>query len=667
MIISPASILKLPVPLLVTGSVLALLVVGFIAWFLVPAAIYWFQLRAIQRGLRTLTAKSPVSKLTRIFAGDERLLHLWTQYEQTLHEQTDDREGQSIIVAVRSTIPAETYFNSQYVVDSRLRTEFFRHLPGIFTGVGIIGTFSGLITGLRQFQTELNSGPGASQAPNSITATTAAVTNLLHEVSTAFLVSAAAITAAMAVTVIEKLLISSLYRRTEEIAHDIDARFDAGAEEEYLSRLVNASEDSASQSKILKDALVNDLREVLREVTHTQIKASKEDNQALAAAISGTITEGLSGPMRDIAGTVKTASGDQSATASRMLQDVLSSFSQRLNDLFGGQISGINEVNRETAQGMRDVVQTLNVLVANIESANEKSGAMMAKRMADAIEKMEQRQESINSQTASFVEQLRQLVSTSQTETNRKMQEALAVLGQQVGGIVESLKTVNEEALEGNRRREEDMTDRTTSAVTNITGSVDSAVKEMALASGRMQDSVERIAQVTTSALDKMTYGADTLNTASSNFAQAGDRVSGAMGQAATVAGKLTELTGAMTASSLALQEGIRDYRAQRDAVSTLVTELRTIVESAKSEAGLTEDILTRIQSAAEKLAAAQVQADQYLDGVSRVLGEAHQSFADATTKTLDRANTEFHKKLTAAVGLLSASIQELEITLGPK
>src|SRR5262249_40690468 len=143
MMLSVAGILKLPVPLLLTGSALAILVFGFILWFLVPATMYWRQLRTIQRELRALPANSPVSKLTQVFTGDERLLHLWTQYEETLHNQMEERDGQSIIVAVRSTIPAETYFNSQYVVDSRLHTEFFRHLPGIFTGVGIIGTFSG--------------------------------------------------------------------------------------------------------------------------------------------------------------------------------------------------------------------------------------------------------------------------------------------------------------------------------------------------------------------------------------------------------------------------------------------------------------------------------------------------------------------------------------------
>src|SRR5207247_4078884 len=135
--------------------------------------------------------------LKRLFVVDARLAHLWSQYQETLHEQTEDRDGQARVVAVRSTVPAEAYFNSQYVVDSRLRTEFFRHLPGIFTGVGIIGTFLGLLQGLQAFR---------------ITEDTQVVRRsleaLLHGVSHAFIVSAAAIGLAMLITLVEKWVTS---------------------------------------------------------------------------------------------------------------------------------------------------------------------------------------------------------------------------------------------------------------------------------------------------------------------------------------------------------------------------------------------------------------------------------------------------------------------------
>src|SRR4051794_32876400 len=113
--------LQTPLPLLVTGSALALLIVAFIVWFLVPAIRHWLLLRAIQNNLRGFRGKNP-DALKKVFAVDARLAHLWSQYQETLHSQTEDRDGQTKIVAVRSTVPAESYFNSQYVVDSRLRT-----------------------------------------------------------------------------------------------------------------------------------------------------------------------------------------------------------------------------------------------------------------------------------------------------------------------------------------------------------------------------------------------------------------------------------------------------------------------------------------------------------------------------------------------------------------
>jgi hypothetical protein len=296
-------------------------------------------------------------------------------------------------VATRATVPSELYFNSQFVVDGRLRTEFFKHLPGLFTGIGIIGTFSGLITGLNAFQLSENA-----------STVRASLVSLMNSVGEAFVVSATAISAAMVVTFIEKLLLASLYRRTEDIAHAIDASFDAGAGEEYMSRLVRASEDSASQSKILKDALVKELGELLRELTTSQIASSKEsqlqlaerlaqtskeqieasrqDNKALGVTIAESIQQSLQGPLQDIANTVKSASGDQSATAARMLQDIMASFSQRLNDLFGGQIAGLSDLNQQTTKSIQDAVVTLQTLVSNIEESSRRSTDAMAERIA---------------------------------------------------------------------------------------------------------------------------------------------------------------------------------------------------------------------------------------------------------------------------------------------
>lgn len=168
-----------PTPVLVTGAVLAFLILVFLTVFYVPGLLHWNRLRSIQKDIRRFDSKSSASEFKKVFSRDRRLAHLWKEYQDSLHIQRKERDGQLTVIATRATVPAELYFNSQFVVDSRLRTEFFKHLPGLFTGIGIIGTFSGLIEGLRQFQVSEN----AATVRDSLQ-------SLMHLVGEAFFVSA---------------------------------------------------------------------------------------------------------------------------------------------------------------------------------------------------------------------------------------------------------------------------------------------------------------------------------------------------------------------------------------------------------------------------------------------------------------------------------------------
>jgi hypothetical protein len=662
-----------------TGGTLIALLLAFLSLFFVPGVSRWIRLgrihRDIQRDVVKLEPKKRVEGFKQVFSADHHLAHLWKEYRESLHPYEELDNGQLAIVQYRATAPAEMYFNGQSVVDGRLHTEFFKHLPGVFTGVGIIGTFSGLIQGLRIFR--------VSESPVVVRGS---LESLMHSVGEAFLVSASAICAAMVVTLLEKVLLNALYRRTDEIVRLVDASFESGVGEHYLGRLVRASEDSASQSKILKDALVKELGELLRELTSAQISAAKEqqeqlatrlaeasrqqveaarqDNQALGETIADSIKQSLHGPLQDIAETVKSASGDQSASAVRMLQDVMASFSQRLNDLFGGQITGLSELNQQTAQSIQSAVGALQALVANMEDSSRRSTDTMAERMAEAIEKMEARQEAINIQSAAFVEQIRALVESSQSETQGKLQAVLEEIGTRVNTMLETLDASQKQVFENNREREQSMAERAGAAVGTMTESVELVVKELRVATEQMAKNISTLTQTTASSVEKMNAGAEHLGRASSSFAAAGDRVSSVMDKAGAVTTKLAETSGALTVGGTALQELIKDYRLQRTQIEVLVSELRATVEVARKEASLTADILGRIEGSAHKLGAAQKQAEEYLDGVNRVLAEAHTSFATQMKKTLDTANTEFHSKLSTAVGMLHSAVSELELTL---
>ena len=115
------------------------------------------------------------------------LRHCWIEFRDTLHGQkTLNATGSMEVSRWRATATAGGFFTESALVDTRLRTEFFRHLPGILTGLGTIGTFSGLILGLQGFQVT----DDANTVRNSLQ-------GLLNAVGGAFLVSDAAITLAM--------------------------------------------------------------------------------------------------------------------------------------------------------------------------------------------------------------------------------------------------------------------------------------------------------------------------------------------------------------------------------------------------------------------------------------------------------------------------------------
>ena len=380
----------------------------------------------------------------------------------------------------------------------------------------------------------------------------------------------------------------------------------------------------------------------------------------MGEAINGVFRE----PLEKIAGAVQVASGEQSAMTTTMLQDVMSQFSARLNELFGGQISGLNELNQQTARSMQEAVSTLQALVQNIEATSGRASDDMAKRFAEAIAQMEKRQQAMNEQSEAFIGQIRALVSQSTAETNEKLRETLAAIGTTMREVMNSLSESQDQVAESVRKREETMVSRTESAVRSLSDSVDSVIQKMAEISTQIAQSINKLEGVTTTSIGKMESSAGLLATASSDFAKAGTGVAGVLEKATTASSGLMEASSAFQDSAASVKSALQDYRLQRDAMAAMTTELKATVEAARREASLTTDIVSRIEQSAQGLGRAQLAANEYLNGLNEVLGEAQGAFAASIRKTLDTANVDFHKKLSDAVNLLSAAVSELEASL---
>lgn len=576
-----------------------------------------------------------IEKIGAVMTTDE-LRHLWSEYSETLHPQKrPDESGQLKTSRYRATAMAEVFFSEQALVETPLKTAFYKHLPGILTGLGIIGTFSGLIYGLNGFQ--------VTDDPKAVRDS---LGTLIQGVGHAFIISAFAIFLAMACTWWTNRELTLRYRQVEGLCQLIDSFFDAGAGEEYLARLVEASETSATQATQLKDALVTDLKEILTELTERQIRE-------MSSGIGQTFADGMREPMERISKAVEGVGANQGEAVNRMLTDVLSNFSERMEKMFGGQLNGMNELLAQTTQAMQATATRFDQLAANMDTAGQKAAEAMAERLNHAITSMEARQGALNKQMGEFVEQIRSMVNQSQAESAKKLQETVGRLGEQMSDMIGRLQ-------ESSRKH----ADNQSHAVTNLSGQVETLIAQLVKTSDDLQSNVSALTSVTASAIDRMNSGAETLAIAADDFAKAGQGVAGTMNAAANATEKIQSSAQSLNTATASIQQTFADYRRTSDALAAMLTDLKATMETAKKEAGLTTQLVGQLKSAADQLGKAQQQADAYLQGVNKVLADTHQSFANEIANTLRQGNSQFQHELSQAISLLRSSIQELGDTL---
>ena len=212
------------------------------------------------------------------------------------------------------------------------------------------------------------------------------------------------------------------------MAQALDALFRAGIGEEYLSSLVQASHESATQVRQLKESLVDDLKALLTNLTERQIQAT----QQLSADFGRHIESSLQGPLEKIAETVRIASGQQNESAGAVLEQLMTSFLAQVRESLGGQLNGLNGLMQQTAQSMSQVELAMRSLVADMQRAGQESttGVQLAmQKLLDGLAEHQQSQaRSVSSSTQVVMDKLQgaiQRMAEAQEESVRHTQASV--------------------------------------------------------------------------------------------------------------------------------------------------------------------------------------------------------------------------------------------------
>ncbi len=591
------------------------------------------------------------------FFSVQPLHHIWNEYSDTLHPMRLALAGPTPVVEYRSSMPAEMMFTKESLVEGPLFDDFWRHLPGILTGLGIIGTFAGLLHGLSNFRYAIApASTSAGQSTDSAAKAVAGLAPLLEAVMHAFMVSASAIGCAMLVVFVSRLLVARLNSKVEHLCDLVDSLYKSGAGEEYLQRLVDSSEKSEVHSAQLKDALVEDLTRLMTNLTERQIQAQINAGETVGRSIA----EAIAGPMQRVREVMENNVAGNTAQVNTMLETMLTGFMAKLEDTFGGQINGINEQMQRSMAAMSSVQTSLQALVQDIQKANENAATQMSDKLAEAMQSASESQQQLTQQMTQFVTDFRSLVTEEQRKSKDAMNETIAGLLSEVGKSIANMEASRKNASEEDATRTKVLTDQTGQMVSGLSANVEELLRAVSDQVLKTQESINAIRDVSMRAVDGMNQGALTMGSAAQRFETAGSSVTRALDDSAAFIEQVKASSNALQAASLAVNSGFDKYDATRKTVDSQVLALTGLIESAKREAGVSQQLIEGVESSVKALRQAEEESRRNLNAVNDQLVAAFETFGNSLVGQVQRVVGETDKNISVLSNQLTGVVQEL-------
>lgn len=655
--------------------------------------------RDIEPGLRKTTI-TEILKPT-------RLSHQWFEYAHTLHDQKELFDGEWRVARSRATIPASAIFSVTAIVDKVTKSEFYKHLPGILTGVGIIGTFLGLLYGLSNFDTS---------DPSKISGS---VSLLLEAVRDAFIASAIAISSAIVVTWSEKELYRRCIEALDSVVEALDELFDSGVGEEYLASLVSSAQENSKQTRLLKDSLVTDLKEMLQNLVaaNTQdneklrdalVKSYQDNSASLGGTIASAIGETLKEPLEKMAETVKVASGDQGAQVQSLLSDVLVAFMDKLESSFGSQFQGLSEMLEKSSLAISQMEVQFKHLISEMQRTGRESNDAISSQIQTMMETMQSRSLEMNQQMSDMLLRFSEVASAigdkgkeagdvMAAKLNEIFEESARQQSRMAASMEDMLSRMSKQAAEG----QQETVNRVNEALGQLTQTLTAVVKTMqdaqqsnsetvAAEQARLQEASKAVAEQMRDILSDMRDKNVEMNQKLAEMLEEFGRVAGSIGtgagQAVEQIGKIaaqgqTETIAKVNESLLALTsriDGIIDAmskaqaeslratseeqrklrQASLEAVRALSASVEQLILGVKEQAKGVEDTIRTLSEQTRSTSDTLRTGASGISGAASQFTEAGKSLAAVTSENkafFDRLSTS-----SAGIGQASAVLSRL-------
>ena len=658
-------------------------VYGILLFFIIPLVIFLWKIIRRDLLIARLTkevrkhngpAQPPIKQeLENKFARKGELTEAWQEFENSLiTRQRDENQG-----VIYKTDEASLFFSEDRLLGQYMNLRYWNSIPALLVGLGILGTFVGLVWGLIPFSSIDFTKTEEIQE---------AIRELLSGVSTAFVTSVWGMLASLLFNGLEKWGIGRVSRAIANLQRALDRLFTLTTQEEISFR---QEDELAQQTQALKSFstdLANDIKSAMAE-GRQQILTELHN---APGAFSNAIVEQLAPSLDKLNEAIEELREQKEESSADAIGQLIEQFQDSLSTSTVTQMEELAKTVGDASQSLMNLPNQMEQMIGGVGEQIDQSRQLLAEsseaqtaQMRSMMDGMlnafqgtiDTQQAGLSETTDSVNEQMKQVAS----DIRNLLESAANRADKQLGQRMADMETASNQSIETLQAAIAELRQSITSTLDQQQQTISEVTSQTAKASAEAIDQMQQHVDQAAKRLGESVQGAEkSINTL---LQQQGDQIEAFNAQITNSQATLTsgrEILEQMNTSVISVRQLIETTRALSGQLMKGTTQLESagqyLTKASEVFNQENEKYLTANRETTGQIQAALEQSQQLLDnltqrfqtidaGLKSIFAEITQGLTSYTTTSRESINnylSDFSNQLAQASRALSGSVEAL-------
>ncbi len=594
------------------------------------------------------------------FPSKNEIAEAWQEFEDSLISD-DNRE------VIYKTDEASLFFSEDRLLGQYINLRFWNSVPATLVGLGILGTFVGLVWGLIPF-----SGINFEETSQ----IQEGIKKLLSGVSTAFVTSVWGMLTSLLFSGLEKWCIGSVSRAIANLQRALDRLFTLTTQEEISFR---QEDELAQQTQALKSFstdLANDIKSAMADGRQVLI----QELHSATKAFSSAITEQLEPTFNNLNTALEELRRQKEESSTDAIQQLVEEFQKSLSGSATAQMETLAETVNKASESLITLPEQLGGMMVGVQEQVNQTRQLLSKTSQDQTEQMKSMMDgmlsafqnaidthqaglsattgSVNEEMKQIANNIRNLLESTADHTDAQLAQRMADMEKVSAQSVQALQTTIE-------KLQESMTS-TASQTTKNSEAMTNQMHQLVDQSASRLESIFQTGEVSVSELLKQQ--ADQIK-----------EVNAQMDTSREILEKSREMLKQMEAGVTSAHKLVETTRSLSDQLVTGANTLEDagerLMEASDAFSEETAEYLKANRETTEQIQNMQIQSRQLLNdfstrfetidaGLKSIFEEIEEGLTGYSTTARDSINmylNQFSEQLTQASAKLAGSVEALE------